>query len=64
MKATFVSNDIHVERSINKFSRNEIIEILKMNNARVDVNKMDGEYLKINISVLADFGLTIDDFIK
>ena len=64
MKATFVSNDIHVERSINKFSRNEIIEILKMNNARVDVNKMDGEYLKINISVLADFGLTIDDLMK
>jgi len=64
MKATFVSNDIHVERSINKFSRNEIIEILTMNNARVDVNKMDGEYLKINISVLADFGLTIDDLMK
>ena len=64
MKATFVSNNIHVERSINKFSRNEIIEILKMNNARVDVNKMDGEYLKINISVLADFRLTIDDLMK
>ena len=48
----------------NKFTRAEIIEIFKKNNASVGIHRIDGKYFKANQSVLADFGLTIDDFIK
>ena len=48
----------------NKFTRDEIIEIFKKNNAIITLNRQEIEKFEIDISVVSDFGLTINDFIK